>query len=480
MSASPPAVSAFAYDNWVAPEPSSPYSQGAIDRLLDRPASLFNRQLGWMWRRGFRFLYLLDSLVLFGLLCVINLTRFGSSWPTYGVGHYLTGFAIATTVSIAVNYFTGLYERDPSLGLRPWAPRVALAMGIATLIDGVFAVFFDRYLMPRLNLAALFLLGTLALTMTRVLSRRLATRRKGPSRVALVGDSSERDRARNTLASHISSARVVLECDSEFLDPLQVKEFEVTDVFFVDLSAFERNFPEPLTGLAQEGTTVIQRVSAAETLLGLKTVYQIGGIPFIRLNTQGLQPHQLRLKRIIDLSIILLTSPLWLALIAMTAAYSKAVSSAGVFYRQTRVGLNGRHFEIVKFRTMYPNAEFESGPRLSERNDARVEPKLQWIRSSRLDELPQLLNVVQGHMSLVGPRPERPEFTSKLESEIPGYQRRHSIAPGITGYAQAFGDYDTDAAHKLGYDLQYLVNWSVVLDAQLILRSVFRRQWRKS
>ena len=146
-------------------------------------------------------------------------------------------------------------------------------MGIATLIDGVFAVFFDRYLMPRLNLAALFLLGTLALTMTRVLSRRLATRRKGPSRVALVGDSSERDRARNTLASHISSARIVLECDSEFLDPLQVKEFEVTDVFFVDLSAFERNFPEPLTGLAQEGTTVIQRVSAAETLLGLKTVY---------------------------------------------------------------------------------------------------------------------------------------------------------------------------------------------------------------
>ena len=84
---------------------------------------------------------------------------------------------------------------------------------------------------------------------------------------------------------------------------------------------------------------------------------------------------------------------------------------------------------------------------------------------------------MKGEMSLVGPRPERPEFTEQLESEIPGYQRRHSIQPGITGYAQVFGSYDTDAAHKLGYDLQYLVNWSIALDAQLIFRSVVRRPW---
>lgn len=158
---------------------------------------------------------------------------------------------------------------------------------------------------------------------------------------------------------------------------------------------------------------------------------------------------------------------------------SIVISSSGVFYRQTRVGLEGHHFEILKFRTMYPDAETVSGPKLAEQDDHRVEPMLRWLRSSRLDELPQLWNVLLGQMSLVGPRPERPEFTARLEREIPGYQRRHAIAPGITGYAQVFGGYDTDAAHKLGYDLQYLVNWSVALDLQLLLRSLGKRSGNK-
>ena len=390
----------------------------------------------------------------------------------------MSGFAIATSVNIVVNYLTGLYERDPSLGLRPWAPRVALAMGIAVLIDGIFAVIFDRYLMPRLNLVALFMSGTCALTATRVFSRGLTLKRKGPARVALVGNAEERDRARPFLSQEKATTLVAFECDGDVLDATQIENNAVTDVFFVDLSAFQENFPEPLTSLAQSGVTVIQRVSAAETLLGLKTVYQIGGIPFIRLNTSGLRPHQQQLKRIVDLSLITITSPLWLFLIAFVAVYSKVMSRSHVLYRQTRVGLHGQQFEIIKFRTMYPNAESVSGPRLSERNDARVEPSLRWLRSTRFDELPQLWNVIRGEMSLVGPRPERPAFTNRLEQEIPGYQRRHSISPGITGYAQVFGGYDTDAAHKLGYDLQYLVNWSIALDAQLLIRSFFRRVWK--
>lgn len=390
----------------------------------------------------------------------------------------MTGFAFATAINIVVNYFTGLYERDPSLGLRPWAPRVMLAMGLAVLIDGIFAVLFDRYLMPRLNLAALFVSGTCVLSATRIFSRFLAIRRRGPARVALVGSARERERARPFVNHEASNALVILEFDSDALDLAQIKKHEVTDVFFVDLSAFERNFPEPLSTLARDGLTVIQRVSAAETLLGLRTVYQIGGIPFTRLNTEGLHQRERRLKRIIDLLLVTVSSPVWLALFAIVATYSKFCSSGPVLFLQTRVGLYGRHFEIIKFRTMHPDAESESGPRISEPNDNRVDSSLQWLRSSRLDELPQIWNVIKGEMSLVGPRPERPEFTNLLEKEIPGYQRRHSIQPGITGYAQVLGRYDTDAAHKLGYDLQYLVNWSIALDAQLIIRSIFRSQWR--
>ena len=218
---------------------------------------------------------------------------------------------------------------------------------------------------------------------------------------ALVGNFDERVRAPIRRTSDYKCASRA-ECDSEMLNPSEVEKSRATDVFFVDLSAFEKNFPEPITTLEEYDVTLIQRVSAAETLLGLKTVYQVGGVPFVRLNTQGLQEHQRRLKRITDIALILLFCPIWLPLLTLICGYSKIVSSSGVFYRQTRVGLKGKHFEIVKFRTMYPDAESSSGPRLSERNDPRVEPALRWVRTTRMDELPQLWNVIRGHMSLGG------------------------------------------------------------------------------
>ena len=122
---------------------------------------------------------------------------------------------------------------------------------------------------------------------------------------------------------------------------------------------------------------------------------------------------------------------------------------------------------------MYPDAEAVPS-RLSEQGD-RVEPSLCWLRSSRPDEY-RSSGMYLRQMSLVGPRPERPELL-ELEQQIPGYSRRHSIKPGVTGLAQVNGRYDTDSAHKLGYYLQYLVNWSVALDTQLLLRSFFRRVW---
>ncbi|MFM8648434.1 MAG: hypothetical protein ACKODY_01480 [Actinomycetota bacterium] len=114
-----------------------------------------------LWRRGFRVLFLLDALALYALMALINLVRFGTDWPTYPLSHYWIGFGIATLIHVVVNYFTGLYEREPRLGQRPWLPRVVLAMAIGIGVDGVAFVVLDRYLMPRLNLGVLFVLGSL-------------------------------------------------------------------------------------------------------------------------------------------------------------------------------------------------------------------------------------------------------------------------------------------------------------------------------
>ena len=448
-------------------------TDGVINRLLDVGARPLGRPLNWLWQRGFRFLFVIDAVVLFTTLVAINMVRFGSTWPTYPISHYLIGFSIATALHLTINYFSGLYERESQLGSRPWLPRVSLAMTLGVAVDGLVAVLFDRYLMPRLNLGVLLVVGSVVLTGTRYLSRRLANRRRGPARVILVGDAADREQARLALSRPGSAGIVVGETES--VAPLfdAVLSTDSTDVLLLDLAAFSAAFPEPITALDRLGIGLHQRVSAAETLMGLRTIGEVDGVPITRLKPHTLAGHQVRLKRIMDLALVIGTTPVWLPLVGLIALYVRVVAGAPVLYHQTRVGLDGAPFELHKFRTMVRNAEAESGPRLSEAGDLRILRGAHWLRRSRLDELPQLWNVLKGEMSLVGPRPERPEFVAKISQQVPGYARRHSVKPGITGLAQVRGMYGTDAAHKLGYDLQYLVNWSVTLDLQLILRAIF-------
>ena len=128
---------------------------------------------------------------------------------------------------------------------------------------------------------------------------------------------------------------------------------------------------------------------------------------------------------------------------------------------------------MLKFRTMHHNAEDQTGTVKAQKDDHRIITGLKWVRRSRLDELPQFINVLRGEMSIIGPRPERPDFTNEYEGLIPGYGRRHDIPPGITGLAQVSGHYHTDPSYKLGHDLQYLVNWSPILDLQILIRTVW-------
>jgi lipopolysaccharide/colanic/teichoic acid biosynthesis glycosyltransferase len=193
----------------------------------------------------------------------------------------------------------------------------------------------------------------------------------------------------------------------------------------------------------------------------------------VALRTHTLPLSRARFKRTLELVALLLTVPVWVPLMIFTAVYVRIFAGRQILFFQERVGREGRPFRMVKFRTMYPNAEEGLGAVLSKRGDPRVIPACQWLRATRLDELPQFFNVLRGEMSIVGPRPERPELTAQFEQLIPGYSRRHEIPPGITGLAQIHGRYHTDPEYKLGHDLQYLVNWSPVLDLQILLRTLW-------
>lgn len=180
-------------------------------------------------------------------------------------------------------------------------------------------------------------------------------------------------------------------------------------------------------------------------------------------------------KRVLDVCVamigIIAVSPLLLA----AAFLVKVTSSGPIIFRQTRVGKNGKTFELFKLRTMVQDAEKKTGPVWASENDPRVTPVGRSLRKSHIDELPQLINVLQGHMSLIGPRPERPEFVSRLSREISDYQKRLAVRPGITGLSQVKHSYDAtlrDVRKKIKLDILYIKRMCFLTDLRILFSTV--------
>ena len=213
-----------------------------------------------------------------------------------------------------------------------------------------------------------------------------------------------------------------------------------------------------------------------EIISGQARTNQLYGFPLIEIMPELMPAWEQKIKRIIDvlvsLIILVITSPV-LILVALAI---KIDSKGPVFYKQIRVGKDGKEFKVYKFRSMFQDAEKHSGPVWSQKNDPRITRVGLFIRMVRLDEVPQFINVFQGHMSLVGPRPERPFFVEKLSQEIPLYKRRLKVRPGITGWAQVKHKYDEnveDVKKKLQYDLYYIENVSLRMDFKILFRTIF-------
>jgi len=187
---------------------------------------------------------------------------------------------------------------------------------------------------------------------------------------------------------------------------------------------------------------------------------------------------ELKIKRLLDLLLaailIVVASPL-MVLAALAIKLDRQENAKGpVFYRQLRTGVNGEEFYIVKLRTMVNNAE-SGGAQWTAHNDSRITLVGRYLRAWRFDEIPQLWNVCKGEMSFVGPRPERPDFNKQLENEIPYYDLRHLVKPGITGWAQVmygYGASTEDALEKLQYDIYYIKNYSLLLDLLIVLKTL--------
>ncbi|GAA4400581.1 exopolysaccharide biosynthesis polyprenyl glycosylphosphotransferase [Fodinibacter luteus] len=443
--------------------------------------------LGRLNRRGFRLVMVLDGLAVVGLMVGSMLWRYGvPPWPTYPIGAYALSFTVSTVIFLTAFYFGGLYEREPRLGGAAVLPRVAglsLAAGsfVALLNLALTGLVRQRGSLtqrvlpfPITNLVVVIVLVAIAVAVNRAVVHAIRTRREGPPRVVLAGDEADLDLARRHLTVVEAGQLVVV---AEVVDPRAVvevaRESRATDVLLVTAGWLDEWYPRTIGRLDRMGLTTLLRVTGRETLFGLDRLREVGGLPFVLLLPQTMPPSQRHFKRLLDLFLLLVTAPVWLLLLGAVALYQLAVAGRPLLFTQTRVGAGGETFDMVKFRTMRTDAEADGVAQLSTEGDPRVIPACRWVRATRADELPQILHILSGKMSVVGPRPERPELTKGFEKEIAGYTRRHEVPPGLTGLAQIHGRYHTDAEYKLGYDLQYLVNWSPVLDLEIIARTIW-------
>ncbi|MBN1434915.1 sugar transferase [Candidatus Fermentibacterales bacterium] len=254
------------------------------------------------------------------------------------------------------------------------------------------------------------------------------------------------------------------------LQSLQIDELLVT---------IASNFHEDILALLLPATALGVRVKVLPDLFDVVAGHvhstQITGHPLMVLSPVRLRLWQRIIKTTADYVLSLVFLLLGLPLLLLVALAIRLDSRGPVFYRQERVGKGGRVFRVFKFRSMVRDAERKSGPVWAGRDDPRVTRIGRILRKTRIDEMPQFLNVIRGEMSIVGPRPERPSFVAELASVYPFYPKRLTVKPGITGWAQVKRGYDTsmeDVAEKLKLDFYYMENQSLFLDLEILLRTI--------
>lgn len=248
---------------------------------------------------------------------------------------------------------------------------------------------------------------------------------------------------------------------------------EIDDVILVTgRREWRSRLLDRLSGTRPAHSSVLLLPGPFESLIGRMRYRWVHDLPVIEVMGEAEWHQRLPWKRGLDLGLGSLMLLLSLPVMAVVAVLVRSTSPGPVLYRQVRIGRDQRSFMLLKFRTMEEGAEADGDEVLARPGDPRLTPAGAFLRRYRLDELPQLFNVLGGSMSLVGPRPERPGFVAEYLRRIPGYAERFSLPPGLTGLAQINGEYHSSAQNKLRYDLAYLANRSLWLDLSILFRTV--------
>lgn len=442
---------------------------------------------------------LILSEFIFIFLCYLVgswlVTRFIN--PDFDVLIFLTEDAGAAKIAvvalclIAGLYFQDLYSSFRVKSISVLVQQLCLVVGFAFLIQALFAYARrPEWSLPRWAMIFGSLLVLVVIPSWRFFYSNVAVKAFAGQRILFLGTSPVIQEIAAHLVAHPEiGLRILgyLDSDPERVLPggrivgciedlLRIAGELRPDLIVVGLAERRQEMPmADMLHLRFQGIRFEEADVTFEAIFGRVLTRQIRLSQLIFSNSLGPRKNSVFwhsvYSTIIAIALFIVFAPVMLVL----AAIVKLTSPGPVLHRQVRVGLNDRPFTVYKFRSMYSNAEKNTGPVWATRNDPRITGPGRWMRRLRLDELPQLLNVLRGDMSMVGPRPERPEFVSSLAKQIPYYSYRHCVKPGITGWAQInykYGDTVNDAIMKFEYDLYYIKNLAVALDMFILFHTL--------
>lgn len=414
---------------------------------------------------------LIDAIVFAVGIFLSFWMRFGMVIPQRNLDDGKAALMASVIAFLIINVLSGVYVLYN---------KTLLDIGIITVVDQVMVTivimaltFFGRWFaFPRSVLLINLVVGIVLLLMWRSVEVVAYRHLRGAKRVMLLGPPEMLNRAvMNYMANKATRHRLTHVVRGHYLEQIRshINEFDTAHVSD-DIPSSERVAIYDL--LLSEDKEIFMSTSFEHMMLINPTIMSIEDETIIAASPFKIPAEMDIVKRFFDILLSLIALVVASPIMFVTAILVKASSPGPVFYRQTRITKDGREFKILKFRSMGVMAEKESGPMLATTNDPRVTTVGKYLRSLRIDEIPQLINVLIGDMSIVGPRPERPFFVDQFQEQNAHYTLRHNVRAGITGYAQVYGKYASDFAAKLNFDLIYIKQYSLVLDVKIMIQTI--------
>ena len=423
-----------------------------------------------------------DILVLYLALFLTLILRYGNHWGYFWQDHFFA-FSFIYFFWLIVFYIIGLYDLSVARNNIYFFVTLAKSLIINAFLAIAFFYFFSYFnIAPKTNLFIYLLIFAIIFALWRQFYNRFIKTPALLNNVLIIGQSQESQE----LIKYIKDNPQLGYRIKKIVDPKEVKIlYDLIDtvvqekIQIVVTSVDPRNDAELVRNLYQCIPLKIMLAdlpSFYEKITGKIPVSAIEEMWFLENLMTGRKVFFEAIKRVIDLLTALILGFFTLLITPLIAVLIKMNAPGPVFYRQKRVGRDNRIFEVIKFRTMIHNAE-KNGAQWAKKGDERITRVGSFLRKTRLDELPQLWNILKGDMAFVGPRPERPEFafSNELLARIPFYQIRHTLKPGLTGWAQIkypYGSSIEDTLQKLQYDLYYVKNRSLILEIAIVLKTI--------